>query len=527
MLMNKLREITGPTPHAVAVRAKFPSSKPVDHIVLETRKKDAAHEKLLDFTRYQNTCDLKSHWEKTTGRRILQGTIQRRVQDALDQQRMAIDDRRQRLQDMLEAEERELLQEVEAKKETALERQEKMCQRAKTLREKRENNRQKVVTEKLDQLFRERCEELRDVQTRRLQDAVCTERASQLHSRDEERQQRLEEDRLYAQLWESDRLTKDQRAAQEAELRRHSNRQQQDFLRMQIEAGEQQKIQARQLKEEEAQLLREQREMAQLEDQRERGRKLQGQQQTSRQLERSLRMKMKRLAREQQEELALDMTIVRRLMEQKDEGHDREQRKLQLREEQRKYQQYLAEQMEEQKRQDAEAEQLFEEELQQNWARRAEQFRREREARDRLMREVMDTRRLQVQEKLDQNTLKQAELAREKEELNRIIEESNELEKVEKDSVKRTCQQHQEELLSQILFRQRQRDEEQAKTQQEYQEDLVFQEQYKQKLQQVLSRSESSTELIHPFRRPKAASAMESGAARLGPSLAHTHIYPD
>lgn len=68
-------------------------------------------------------------------------------------------------------------------------------------------------------------------------------------------------------------------------------------------------------------------------------------------------------------------------------------------EEQRRYRQYLAEQMEEQKQQEAEMEQLMESELQQAWARRQEQWRLEKAARDRLMKDVIDTRRLQIQEK--------------------------------------------------------------------------------------------------------------------------------
>ena len=68
-----------------------------------------------------------------------------------------------------------------------------------------------------------------------------------------------------------------------------------------------------------------------------------------------------------------------------------------LGEEQSRYRMYLAEQMEEQRRQEAETEQLIEADLQQTWKRRAEKNRREKEARDRLMKDVMDTRRVQIQ----------------------------------------------------------------------------------------------------------------------------------
>lgn len=54
----------------------------------------------------------------------------------------------------MEAEEKELLREMETKKETVLERQAKMRERAKLLRERRESERLSVVEDKLEQLFR-------------------------------------------------------------------------------------------------------------------------------------------------------------------------------------------------------------------------------------------------------------------------------------------------------------------------------------------------------------------------------------
>lgn len=59
-----------------------------------------------------------------------------------------------RLRELLEFEEKEFLKELEEKKETVLERQTKMRERAKYLQEKREHERQKTVADKLDQLFR-------------------------------------------------------------------------------------------------------------------------------------------------------------------------------------------------------------------------------------------------------------------------------------------------------------------------------------------------------------------------------------
>ncbi|KAM6984857.1 cilia- and flagella-associated protein 53 [Aplochiton taeniatus] len=500
--------MTGPTPHSVARRARGPSSRPPDHLILERRRQDAAQEKGLEFTKYQQTCDLKTTWERNTDRRILLGTIERRVKDAMDQYHMDIDERRDRLRVMLVAEEQELLSELESKKETVLERQAKMRERAKQLRERRECERQQVVQDKLEQLFIEQSEELRTVETQRRQEEVCQERAAQLQTRQEMRRQQQDEERLFTQLWESDRRAKEERESQEAQRQRQGNLQQLGYLRLQMEAAEQQRQQARMLKEEEAQLLREQREVQRLEERRALSQKLQGQESCRRLLDQCLRLKMRRLAREQQDELALDMSILQQLLaEEKDEKQGASQRKLELREEQRRYQQYLADELEEQKRQEAEAELLIEVELKRTWAHRAEQSRLQKEARDRLMREVMATRGLQIQEKLALNKQKQAQLDKDREQLNKTLEEYKLLDEEQKKRLHQVGQEYQMDLLAQIMHQQQLREQDRAHAEKEHLQGLLYQEQYNTKMQEILSRPVSLTKPVHPFRRREVSSA--------------------
>jgi len=59
-----------------------------------------------------------------------------------------------RLRQLLAEEEDEYIAEMEAKQETIEERQKKMVERAKMLKEKRETERLLIVEEKLDQQFR-------------------------------------------------------------------------------------------------------------------------------------------------------------------------------------------------------------------------------------------------------------------------------------------------------------------------------------------------------------------------------------
>lgn len=93
------------------------------------------------------------------------------------------------------------------------------------------------------------------MQMKRRQDEVCTERESQIRTKEEVRRMQQEEDRLFTQMWESDRLAKEERHNQEVQRQKENNLQQKAFLQTQMEMVEEQRIRAKQLKQEEAQLL--------------------------------------------------------------------------------------------------------------------------------------------------------------------------------------------------------------------------------------------------------------------------------
>lgn len=72
---------------------------------------------------------------------------------------------------------------------------------------------------------------------------------------------------------------------------------------------------------------------------------------------------------------------------------------VELREEQQRYRQYLADELQRQRREEEEADLLIEEKLNEVWAQRDEKSRIERETRNRLMKEMMEARSLQIQHK--------------------------------------------------------------------------------------------------------------------------------
>lgn len=71
----------------------------------------------------------------------------------------------------------------------------------------------------------------------------------------------------------------------------------------------------------------------------------------------------------------------------------------QLREEMNLYREYLAEQAKEEEKREKELDTLVNSEVAKQWAKRAEQWKREREARAKLMQDVLDTRKQQIKDK--------------------------------------------------------------------------------------------------------------------------------
>lgn len=102
---------------------------------------------------------------------------------------------------------------------------------------------------------RERCEELRTIQSRRTEQQVCSERAAQVRSRQEQEEQRQREEKVFDELWEADRRAKEKREEQRVQRQQQRDMQQLDVIRRQMEEAEQQRQQQRQLRDDEAELM--------------------------------------------------------------------------------------------------------------------------------------------------------------------------------------------------------------------------------------------------------------------------------
>lgn len=497
--VRRCREFTGPTPHSVAIRAKPTSKRPVEHLILETRRKDELREQAIAETKYQKSCDLKSEWEKATDKRIKSNTIARRVEKLMQRGTFSLEDRRERLKEMLLAEEQQYIEEMEAKEETTLERQAKMRERAKFLKEKREQERLKLVDEKLDQRWRDNCEELRSTLSQRHQDEVFVERHEQLKMKEEKKKKELEVDKFYADLWAEDIQIKSMREEQTAREQIERNRETLKVLQVQIAACEKQREDEEKLKEMEAQWLKEEAKLRAEEEKWLQEEKLRKQKAAKRSREVSIRLKKEKEAKEKQEELALDMKILEKLLDDtRNEVKEETQRKREMREENLRFMQYCAMNRKEDEEREKELERIVNEEVEKKWAQTIKQYKMERDARQKLLANVMKSREQQIEERKRIAEKEQEAEITERDALLAAIEEHKRLEAENQERIKNRNIGYQRDLDMQIDYQRRVKAKEIEEEEREFRMGQEAEAEYQRKLKEALDRP--TIDKVHPMR---------------------------
>jgi len=497
---RRTREYTGPAPSSVAIIAKNPSKRPPDYLILENRKKEDALKEAQRLHVVNDFNDLKNEWERWTDKKIVLNNVRREVSNRMKVHDFSIEERRERLREMLRQEEQEFMALMEAGEETTLERQARMRDRAKALKEKRENERLQFVQDKYDQQFRDQCEELRSTLSKREQDIVCAERLEQLRQKDDAAREKKAYDAMYAQLWEKDRQEKMAREEREAQAAHERNRETLDVLRKQMAALDTQKEDAKRLKEEELALMREQAALRQMEERAAAEEKRRRQQETRDMLDLSLKMKMRKKAKEEQEQLAFDLKMLEQLLEDsRNEAKEQLQRKIELREEDRRYREYLARLVAEEKAKERELEHLIQQEVEAAWQKRIEQWRTERIIRKKLLQEVIAGRNQQVQDRLAVNMKLKAENERERVALLTAIEENRQYEAEQAAKRMGESRRYQSDLQDQIHYNDQMRQERRRNDDYEFLMGMQAENEYQEKLKGALDNPTFAR--LHPMRR--------------------------
>ncbi|XP_078276556.1 cilia- and flagella-associated protein 53 [Rhinoraja longicauda] len=496
------REIKGPMPCTVGVVAKQYTGAKSQTKMLKETERDLQCDIYKQFVEDFEACKRRNISVVEEERKDMLTKIKNRLKNAMVFYVEHIEERRERLRELLEAEEKEYMNQLNLLGETRLEKQAKMRQQVKDLKIRRERDQQRLIAEKLDQQFREQCEELQIKLSHQRVQELPKDWKAQIKFKKRLQNQQKEEDYVFDELWEKDRIAKEERAEKEM---REQHEKRQDILTGQLEQiaeADAKRMNQKQWKKQEGELLKEKQRLSKLEDQLHAREKFQKQKELRGTLDISMALKAKRVAKEQELEQALDFKLRdEALKEVADDVQAQMQKKMDRRREQQLYRNYLAQRADNEKLQEEETNRLIEADMEKTIAKRNEQNRLKKEAHDSLMNEVMETRKLQVQEKLEKNTKSPQQLAAERAKMDKFVEDQKQVEDETLAREKHKKKQFQQDLLGQINYQKQQREREKMEKQREDEAGILQEEAYLKKLQEALSKPEDDADKIHPWRR--------------------------
>ncbi|ELR47636.1 Coiled-coil domain-containing protein 11 [Bos mutus] len=496
------REVKGPTPKVVIVRAKPPKGQGAEHHLQRIQHSHQKHHAILASIKSIERDRLKTEWDQHNDRKFVDSLVKARVKDAMQGFIINTEERRNKLRELLASEENEYFTEMQLKEETIEEKKDRMRDKIRLLREKKEKERQDFVAEKLDQQFRERCQELRAELFCIHQKAVCEERKAQIAFNEELKRQKVVEEQMFSKLWEEDRLAKERREAKEERRQKELVENTRLGLNAQVTSIQAQRQAAQRLKEEEALLVENENAQVKLENEQDKLKKQKTKQEIRAALQKALQEKMERMHQEYREEQDLNMKLMQNALQSLQEETDKKkQKKEDMRREQKIYYQYLAQRHEEEKAQEKELDRMLEKEKEKKFAEKDKELRLEKEARKQLLNEVMCTRKLQVQEKLQRKAKEQEERTMEQERINEGLKELN---CEERENFIRRCslaQEYRKQLQMQICSQQQAREAEEEEERREFEAGIAAEKSFQDKIQGILSTHQVVPRNIHPMRR--------------------------
>ncbi|NXU18166.1 CFA53 protein, partial [Pardalotus punctatus] len=437
------------------------------------------------FSHYRNVCD----WHKGGEEKWMQRTAERKVHETVQEYLEEINVRRERLRDLLEAEERRHFAEVEAlDKQMALDKETKMKEQAKLLKEKREQERLKVVAEKREQQFRNQCDEYRvHCKKRSEKELSDCQLAQQTLKEMLKKEEKMQEQKL-EEICEKELLAKDQEEELKAQEVAARIREMIDVREAQVAVHTARREEAKQLIKKEAEWLEEELHKFRKENE-ELERKKQHQQKECREiLLKAAQDKKNRFDEERNTQLVVEKMILEKNFQDPNKEYEEKTKKKQaLLKEQLDYLDHLAEQLRKKKEQEREDEKLFKEENDQVWAKKMEKMKLEREARFQLLRDAVNTNQLQMEEKLRKKAERQIEIAEEKKAMAEAVREFKREEEEKRAKKIQNTKEYRDQLTSQIAHHEWLQKAEEEERKKEHESNMEAEREYQKRVQFILS----------------------------------------
>ncbi|KAH9524291.1 hypothetical protein Btru_054065 [Bulinus truncatus] len=378
------------------------------------------------------------------------------------------------------------------------ERLEDMKSRVDDLKTAREEKRQRLVEEKLYQHWRENNPDLRKVESSLLQDHVVGEWGDQIVEKEERLESERREKTAFEQQMEKERLAALQLERQKERERLKEEQTLKEILREQMEEYKRKEAEARAWKQQQEELMRQKWELERIEEYQRKREEERRKKDLGRVLLRQHKTQMMHKSKIIQEELEQDRRLLEDLIAKENEHLALQSAR---REKARADAQWMKEVIEDQlkveKAREAELDMLYQDEAARMWEKRAAEWDRERQARQRLMAEVLESRQEQIALKLDELQKQQEESLQRREELVREMEIAQQMTRREEEDQKQskltTKADLQEQMKAHLLKEQEEKENlrlelEEEKEEDENYEDLLKQETERMKLKAYTGR---------------------------------------
>ncbi|XP_042684619.1 trichoplein keratin filament-binding protein isoform X2 [Centrocercus urophasianus] len=289
---------------------------------LERRREQEAQSRLCwenysrSLARAAICCSAQARWSAPRG---ASGPSpgRRQAAERLEQ----LEQRRERLRELLSDERDTLEAELRAGGGTEPEGERERCAE---LRAAREERRRRVAERLLHQHWKQNCAELREVESELHKKSVVESWGEQLKQKQQQGATELEERKLCENEYEIARREALERISQEEEKRRLENKKQAEMLLQQIEELKLREAEATKLKKEQEDLLKQQWELESLEEERKQMEEHRKKTELGRFLRHQCDAQLKRRAQQIQEELETDRQILLALLEKEEEDQRRQ-----------------------------------------------------------------------------------------------------------------------------------------------------------------------------------------------------------
>jgi hypothetical protein len=368
-----------------------------DRVITQRRQEEIKRRNYVSELQREKKDQLFAEWENTTHDKILAKKKCDEVDQRREAHRQKIDEKRQKLAELLAKEQEEYERALDERVETQEQRHERLAEFAMKLKAQKEQERKELVEKKLQAAFRADCEALRAATSKAIEIQVAKDRKEQLEWNEQKRKLEKEDNKIFDEQWEQDRLKKIKRAQEDMERTKQMNAKLRENLDKQMVAYNLAKQRDKEIKQEEDRIYKEQIELAlAMEAQKERERRAERVElgvQNKKYNEELRQQKAINFKKERDQDLYVLNDIIQKI---KVDEESEQNLKRKNRADTRKWMDEIREQISQNAENQAEMERLWQLESDKEWAKRESQWKAQQDARNRLMIEVFEERALQL-----------------------------------------------------------------------------------------------------------------------------------